>query len=127
MPYTLDAQIALADAYSKDGQVERAGRIIKSVWINNFLTRPIEADLFARYGRQLTRDDHWARAVRLLMHDRASGAERLMDYLSPAQRSLVVARVAVSRKQGNAAALLDRVDPAFRNHPLFFFLPTHSD
>lgn len=121
MPYTLDAQITLADAYVKDGQVERAGRIIKSVWVNNFLTRPVEADLFARYGRQLTRDDHWARAVRLLMHDRASGAERLLNQLSPAQRSLVVARAAVSRKQSSAASLLDRVDPAYRNHPLFYF------
>jgi len=121
MPHSLDAQIALADAYVKDGQVERAGRIIKSVWANNFLTREVENDLYARYGRQLTRDDHWARAVRLLMHDRASGAERIMDQLSPAQRSLVVARNAVSRKESNAANLLDRVDPSLRNHPLFYF------
>ncbi|MCZ4270856.1 lytic transglycosylase domain-containing protein [Maritalea porphyrae] len=121
MPNTLDAQIALADAYVQDGQVERAGRIIKSVWVNNFLTREVEDDLKARYGRLLTRDDHWSRALRLLMHDRASGAERIMDQLTSAQRSLVVARVAVSRKQQNAASLLDRVDPSLRNHPLFYF------
>jgi len=121
MPHTLDAQIALADAYIKDGQHERAGRIIKSVWTNNFLTRETEADLLARYGRQLDRSDHWARTVRLLMHDRASGAERIMKQLSAPQQSLVVARIAVSRKQKNAATLLDRVDPSMRKHPLFFF------
>lgn len=121
MPQTLDAQIALADAYVIDGQTERAGRIIKFIWTSNFLTQETEADLLKRYGRQLTREDHWTRTVLLLMNDRASSAERIMDRLSPAQRSLVVARIAVSRKQKDAATLLNRVDPSLRNHPLFYF------
>jgi len=121
MPYGLKAQIALADAYVADGQVERAGRIIKSVWVDNFLTRDQESYIIGKYSSSLTRGDHWARAVRLMMHDRANGTERILNNLSPAQRSLVVARNAVSRKSGNAKSLLAKVDPALRNHPIFYF------
>lgn len=121
MPNTLDGQIALADAYVKDGQHARALRIIADVWTNNFLTRATEEDLMRRYGDSLSREVHWARAVRLLMHDRATGTERIMHKLSPAQQSLAHARIAVSRKANNAATLLDRVDPAYRDHPLYFF------
>lgn len=121
MPATLDGQLALAAAYVKDGQVERAGRIVKSVWRNKFLDKKSEAKVLQNFSRLLTRDDHWARAVHLLMHDRASGAERLMDRLSPAQKTLARARVAVSRKAKNVTTLIDRVDPAYRDHPLFHF------
>ena len=121
MPNTIDAQVALADAYVVDGQRERALRIIQDVWTTNFLTREMEARIMRDYGNQLSRDAHWARAVRLLMHDRASGTERLLGKLSRAQQSLALARIAVSRKAKNAASLLDRVDPSYRDHPLFFF------
>lgn len=121
MPYTLDSQLALARAYVADGQGERAGRIIKSIWVNDFLDADYEAKIRAEFGRHLTRDDHWARAVHLLMHDRASGAERIMDRLSPAQKSLARARIAVARKTKNARSLIDKVDPTLRGHPLFHF------
>src|SRR5690606_10806257 len=61
------------------------------------------------------------RAVHLLMHDRATGTERLMDRLTPAQRSLALARIAVSRRNANAAELIANVDPSLRDHPLFHF------
>ncbi len=121
MPNTLDAQLALARAYVADGQAERAGDIVKYIWTRNFLDRDTEAEIRRDFGSLLTGDNHWARAVHLLMHDRATGTERIMDRLTPAQQSLAKARIAVSRKKGNAKALLDRVDPAYRDHPLFYF------
>ena len=54
-----------------------------------------------------------------MMHDRASGAERIMDRLTPAEQSLARARMAVSRQQAGIAALLEAVDPSLRDHPLF--------
>ncbi len=121
MPNTIDGQIALARAYVVDGQRERAGRIIREVWINEFLNRDQEAAVVRDFSSLLSREDHWRRAVHLLMHDRASGTERIMDQLSPAQQSLALARIAVARKAGNAQALIDKVDPAYRNDPLFHF------
>lgn len=119
MPNLVDAQIELADAYVKDGQVARAGRIIQDVWVNNFLDRTTEQDLYQRYRGQLTNADHWARATRLLMHDRARAVERIFNEFSPAQQSLLKAVIAVARKDNQSQALLDRVDPKYRNHNLF--------
>src|SRR5690606_13998735 len=80
-----------------------------------------EKQILDKFGGLLTRDDHWRRAVHLLMHDRARGTERIMDKLSAAQASLARARIAVSREADNAQALIDKVNPAYRDHPLFHF------
>lgn len=121
MPIKLDAQIALARAYLSDGQRDRGLRIARQIWVSNFLTREQESLVQQSFGTSLTRDDHWARTIHLLMHDRARGAERIMGHLSAGQKSLAVARIAVARKASNAASLLDRVDPAYRDHPLFHY------
>ena len=121
MPLTIDAQIALAKAYLRDGQRERGMRIARQVWTGNFLTREQESQVRNTFSSGFTRQDHWARTIHLLMNDRARGAERIMSFLSPAQKSLAVARIAVARKASNAGRLLDRVDPAYRDHPLFYF------
>ena len=121
MPRTIDGQIALAKAYVMDGQTERGLRIARQIWINNFLTREQEDEVRASFGNSFTRDDYWKRSINLLMNDRARGAERIISFLSPAQKSLVMARIAVVRKASDAQRLLDRVDPAYRDHPMFYF------
>ncbi len=121
MPNTLDAQIALAQAYVADGQVERATRIARHVWTQQFLTKDGEDKAETSLGKLLTQKDYWDRAVHLLMHDRATGTERIMARLTPAQQSLARARIAVSRKAGDIAALLADVDPSLRDHSLFHF------
>ena len=121
MPNILEAQIILARAYVADGQIERAGRIIKSVWVNNFLDLEMEALIHSEFSALLNRDDHWRRAQHLLMHDRSRGVERILSKLSAAQKSLAVARIAVSGKKSNAQTLLDRVDPSMRDQYVFHF------
>lgn len=121
MPLTVDAQIDLAQAYVADGQTERAARIAQYIWTTHFLESDQETEVMQSLGRLLTAEDHWTRAVHLMMNDRIRGTERLSDYFSPAQMSLVRARAAVARNESNAQALIDRVDPQFRNHPLFHF------
>lgn len=121
MPNTIDAQIALALAYVEDGQRKRAARIARAIWTENFLDRETENKVFKKLGALLDREAHWARAVHLMMFDRASGVERLLPYLSAGQKSLAVARIAVSRNSKDAKKLLDAVDPAFQSHPVFLF------
>lgn len=121
MPNTIDAQIALAAAYVADGQRERAARIARAIWTENFLDRETEDKVYRELGALLDRDAHWARAVHLMMHDRASAVERLLPHLSAGQKSLAVARNAVSRNAKNAKKLLDSVDPAYQSHPVFLF------
>ena len=121
MPNTVDAQIALALAYVGDGQTERATRIARAIWTEDFLDRETENKVFKKLGALLDQDAHWARAVHLMMHDRATGVERLLPYLTDGQKSLAIARIAVSRNAKDAKKLLDAVDPAFQSHPVFIF------
>ncbi len=121
MPNTLDAQIALAESYVADGQMARATRIARSIWTEEFLTKDGETKVETHLGNLLTQKDYWDRAVHLLMHDRASGTERIMSRLTPAEQSLALARIAVSRKSAGIAALIDKVDPSLKDHPLFHF------
>ncbi|MBK8083109.1 MAG: transglycosylase SLT domain-containing protein [Devosia sp.] len=120
-PNTLDAQIALAEAYAGAGEATRAARIARGIWTENFLDREAEQKVLDRLGRLLAKADHWDRAVHLMMHDRAAGVERLLAYMTPAQKSLAVARNATSRNDKDAKKLLDAVDPSMRSHPVFLF------
>ncbi|WDR02982.1 hypothetical protein PSQ19_01825 [Devosia algicola] len=121
VPNTIDGQIALASAYLEAGQTERAAKLTRSIWVDNYLTGAQESEVLSDLGGLLDRDAHWARAVHLMMNDRASGSERLMPFLSAAQQSLVVARAAVSRNDANAKALLDKVDPSLQTNPVYIF------
>lgn len=121
MPNTLEAQIALAEAYVADGQRARAARIARTIWVEDFLDQRSEDKVLARLGDLLDREAHWERAVHLMMFDRAAGVERLMKFMTPAQKSLAVARNATSRNAKDAKKLLDAVDPAFKTHPVYYF------
>ncbi len=121
MPNTIDGQIALAMAYRASGEVKRATAIARSLWVDNFLERATEDRVRTELGDLLDSKAHWDRAVHLMMHDRASGVERLFDEMTPAQKSLAVARNATSRNDKNAKKLLDSVDPSMTDNPVFYF------
>lgn len=120
-PSTMTAQIDLAQALLRAGETERATELAQSLWTENFLTREQEAEVLATLGSLLDKDDHWARAMRLMMHDRAKGSERLLGFFDEAQKSLVVARAAVSRNDADAKARLDAVHPSMQTNPVFIF------
>lgn len=121
MPNTIEGQVALAAAYLAMGQKQRASKIAQSLWVDNFLTPAQEKTILTAVGSLLTRDMHWARAIHLMMNDRAAASERLLPYLTAGQKSLVVARAAVSRNAANAKALLDQVDPNYQGNTVFIF------
>jgi soluble lytic murein transglycosylase len=120
-PDTIGGQIALASALLEKGETDRATEIARAVWTQNFLDPATEDRILGRFGDLLDRNAHWDRAVHLMMHDRATGVERLMKFLSPAQKTLAIARNAVSRNAKNAKKLLDTVDPSMQSHPVFHF------
>lgn len=121
MPNTVDAQIALALAYVGDGQKDRAARIARSIWVDNFLDKAGEEKVLNKLGSLLNHEAHWARAVHLMMHDRAQAVRRLLPHLSAPEKSLALARIAVSRNAKDAKKLLDAVDPSMQKHPVFLF------
>jgi len=120
-PRTIDGQIMLAVAYLAQGETDRATSMAKSIWIDNFLAVEQEAEVMEKLGSLLDREAHWARAMHLMMHDRARGSERLIPHLNAEQTSLVVARAAVSRNDANAKSLLDSVDASMHGNPVYIF------
>lgn len=121
MPNTLEAQIALAKAYLAAGKKDRAATIAREIWVNDVLDAKTEQKVLDNLGSLLTSKDHWARAERLMMNDRASAVERLIRYMTPGQKSLALARNAVSRNGKDAKTLLDKVDPAYKTNPIYYF------
>jgi soluble lytic murein transglycosylase len=121
MPRTFEGKIALALAHVELGQREQAENIAKTVWTEDFLDKATEDRFYKKLGELLTPEMHWDRAVHLMMHDRATAVERLLRFMTPAQKSLATARIAVSRNANDAKALLDRVDPTLKKHPVYLF------
>lgn len=121
MPNTVYARVTLAQAYLADGQKDRAAGIARAIWTESFLDKGTEDLILDRLGDLLDRNAHWARAQHLMMHDRATGAERLVKFLTPAQKTLVVARNATSRNDKDAKKLLDAVDPSLHDNPVYLF------
>ena len=126
MPNSVKGDLMLASAYARQGQSERARRIVTTIWDDYALNADDEKLVLDNAGKLLTREDHWARAVHLLMTDRASSASRMLPLLSPAQRSLVAAGIAVINNASNAHDLLDKVDPSLRTSPVFYFLAAQN-
>lgn len=121
VPVSVDGKIALANAYRRNGQMPRAMKIVRPLWRTYLLDAKIQSALLKHFGSQLNRDDHWQRTIHLMMKSRTKVAEVLIGRLSPAQRTLLRARIAVVRRHKNAAAKIDAVDPSLRSHPVFYF------
>jgi soluble lytic murein transglycosylase len=121
-PGSIKGQVMLAAAYERAGQHERAKKLARAVWVNNTLDPDSEKLVLASLSGLLGHEDHWARTVHLLMIDSASGAKRMLGRLSPAEKTLANAGIAIINRAGNAKALLDKVDPSLRHTPVFYFM-----
>ncbi|MDR3471746.1 MAG: lytic transglycosylase domain-containing protein [Devosia sp.] len=125
-PNSIKGQIMLAAAYEHSGAHDKARQLARSIWVDNVLDPDTEKQALAAIGSLLTRDDHWARTVHLLMTDRSTSAGRMLGRLSPAQKSLAAAGIAVIDSAGNAKALLARVDPSLKKSALYYFLAAQN-
>ena len=121
MPNTLDAEIALAQAYVTQGDKARAHTLAHALWVYGATDSDSEAKVLAALGSILTPTDHWDRAQQLMMADRATAVTRLFKFMTAGQKSLALARNAVSTNQANAGALLDKVVAAYKHDPIYYF------
>ena len=125
-PNSIKGQILLATAYEHSGQHDKAKALARSIWVGNILDPDTEKQFLASLGGLLSRDDHWARTVHLLMQDRATSAARMFSHLSPAQKSLAIAGVAVVSNAANAKILLGKVDPSLKKTAIYYFMAAQN-
>jgi soluble lytic murein transglycosylase len=123
---SIKGQILLASAYEHAKQHDKALTLARSIWVNNVLDADTEKQVLDAIGGLLTRDDHWARVVHLLMTDHASATARMLPKLSAVQKTLAAAGIAVVNNATTAPALLAKVDASLKKTPLFYFMAAQN-
>ena len=74
----------------------------KSAWISADLSAYDEQSLFARFGSQLTTQDHDKRVDALLFDKKTTDAYRMLPWTSPARRGAFSARIAMLSRMPDA-------------------------
>ena len=115
-PKTGEGVVALARAYRQTGRGDAARALVIEAWTTMGLDETGFDAMIAEAGPVLA-PHHAARADMLLWRWRTEDAERLLPLLSDGQRALAEARIALIRKEADAAARLAAVPDDLRDHP----------
>jgi soluble lytic murein transglycosylase len=88
----------LAEAHAATGSQAEAVAAARAAWVSSDLSAFDEQALFARFGQQLTPQDHDRRVDALLFDKKASDAYRMLPWTSPARRASLSARIAMQSR-----------------------------
>ena len=117
-PITGDGRIALAIALKDMGQRSEANEIARAAWRDDALTTAGEDRALAEFNSVFTQEDHAARVSGLLWRDQRTAAQRLFSRISPADRALAQARIAVqTRQRRGLQAAIDAVPASRQDDP----------
>jgi soluble lytic murein transglycosylase len=119
-PETSEGTLILARALVAKGETRQAAIRLRSLWATKSLDVATETKVLGEFPALLTTVDHKRRMEMLLYRGRFEQAARFSD-LGKAQ-SLYRAWVAMSKKAGNASALIAAIDPSWRDDPAYLFV-----
>lgn len=121
-PATGDGHVALASALRAQGQRSEATEIARAAWREARLSPIAEQRLLDEFGSSLTSEDYADRADSLLWRGERSAAQRLLPRLSPSDRAVAAARIAIqSRVQRGLQAAVDAVPASRADDPGFLY------
>jgi soluble lytic murein transglycosylase len=121
-PMTGDGRMALAIALRDSGQRSEANEIARASWREDALTSAMEDRAQAEFNSVFTQDDYAARVSGLLWRDQRTAAQRLLTHVSPGDRALARARIAVqSRQRRGLQAAIDAVPASRQDDPGLLF------
>ncbi|MFK7791725.1 MAG: transglycosylase SLT domain-containing protein [Devosiaceae bacterium] len=106
------AQLVHAQALAQAGQTQDARTIVSALWRSDLLEDGLESRLLSTLGSLLSQDDHRHRAQWLLYRDRVTGAERLAQYLTAADRTSIEVRGRAIRDGASARDMVRRAHVA---------------
>jgi soluble lytic murein transglycosylase len=109
--------MALASAYQETGRESDAQALIKSWWWDKPFEADVQRAMLTRFGAYLTADDHAARADTLLYAASSAGLDDILPLLSPDQRALAEARIALHDESSTAEAKVAALPPALAKSP----------
>ena len=92
----------LAESYAATSRPAEALAAARSAWFSSDLSAYDEQALFARFGSQLTAQDHDKRVDALLFDKKTTDAYRMLPWTSPARRGAFNARIAMLSRMPDA-------------------------
>ena len=91
-----------ADALAAGGRTAEAIEAARQAWASASLNSADEASILARFGANLTAQDHNRRVDALLFDKQATNASRLLAWTTPDRRAAFAARVAMQQRAPDA-------------------------
>jgi soluble lytic murein transglycosylase len=120
-PQTPAGKLALAAAWTRDGELEAAARLVRSVWREDDVNAWLEAKIRTEFASFLQRADHKYRADRLLYKTgQSAAAMRAAKLAGPDMLALAKARASVLAEAPSERAMA-AVPPGLRSDPGYLF------
>jgi soluble lytic murein transglycosylase len=119
-PISAAGRLALARAELGVGRRDEAERMVRALWRDDDLDPPVETALLREFGAALSRDDHLARASRLLYAERGAAGWHVAAMAGPDATALANARLEAARGPLSARTSA-AVPPALRADPGYLF------
>ena len=110
-PVSGEGRAALARAYFAKGDQLNGDKYLRLAWRESRLTRDRQKTLFRLYKDRLTKEDHAARADHLIWsgYRHYDKARALLQHMGKTDRSLMKARMALSRNSSGMDSALNAV------------------
>jgi soluble lytic murein transglycosylase len=124
-PQTAKGRLLLVRALMAQGDTEAARARVREAWRNDSMSADVESQVLKSYSEFLSRADHKARMEKRLFVADHEAAMRAAHRLGGADLAIAHARIALNRKGGNVAKLLEAVPAEARQDPGYIFARVH--
>jgi soluble lytic murein transglycosylase len=113
-PLGAHGRVRAAELLLKAGDVAGGTASLRAVWVDGDFAPADEKRFLENHGGAIRAEDDRRRLDRLLWEHRGAAASRLLPRISPDQRAIAEARLALAAGAANAASLLARIAPPLR-------------
>lgn len=120
-PASGEGRIALAEAYRRSGQKDKAVGLVREAWHGNTLDSALTQRVLSQYGGELSQDDHRKRADFLLWTNQRTAASQLKSKVGGDWALLIEARIRLQARAAGVDAAVNAVPSSLQNHPGLMF------
>jgi soluble lytic murein transglycosylase len=126
-PITAAGRVRAAEILINQGKAAEGAAVLRTAWIWSEFSAAEEHAVVARFGAMLRPEDHQQRLDRLLWDDEADAARRMLLLVSPDDRAVAEARLALIAGAANPGAAIAKVPEARRGEPGLVFDEVYWD
>ncbi len=120
-PFTAEGKILQIRSLFIAGRHNEARQKLSAYWLEENFSPSEESQILKDFSSHLSQVMHEKRVRRLLYDERVNAALRILNFLPAKLQALTRARIAVIRKQEQAASLLEALPQGLKKHEDYFF------